>query len=77
MVNFVTYRNGGGRIEGRIKAAVGAFYTSRGVLPEAVIVNAREVDAARVAVEVLGLRLPIQTMGGCLLPEVWLEVATC
>ncbi len=73
MANFVAYRDGGGRIEGRIRQAVGQFYSTRGVLPVSIAVNERELDEARLAVDVLGLRLPVQALGGTLVPEVWLQ----
>lgn len=73
MGTFKTYR-GVGDVETRIKVAVGRFYKSRGVLPAAIVVNKCELDGARVVVKTLALRMPVGSMGGCLVPEVWLEV---
>ena len=72
---FKVYRDGGGAIEGRIQAAVGHFYTSVGVLPSAVLVNATELDAAVEAVRILDLDVEVGSTGGCLIPEVWLRRA--
>ncbi len=74
MGTFRTYRSGAGDVEERIKAAVGRFYRSQGVLPAAIVVNGRELDGARVAAETLALGMPVKGMGGCLVLEVWLEV---
>jgi hypothetical protein len=70
---FKTYR-GAGELEIRIKMAVAMFYKSWGVLPAAIVVNKRELDGARVAAGTLGLGVPVGSIGGCLVPEVWLEV---
>jgi hypothetical protein len=70
---FKTYR-GAGDVETRIKVAVGRFYKSWGMLPAAIVVNKCELDGARVAAETLELGVPVGSMGGCLVPEVWLEV---
>lgn len=73
MGTFLTYR-GVGDMEMRIRVAVGAFYRSWGTLPAAIVVNKRELDGARVAAEALELGVPVGSIGGCLVPEVWLEV---
>jgi len=73
--SFITYRDGAGPIETRIKAAVTTFYKARGVLPVGIVVNKVELDAAQEAVKALALRTPVRGNGGCLASEVWLEVA--
>ena len=73
---FKTYRDGAGDMETRIKRAVAMFYGSWGVLPVAIVVNKRELGAARVAAEALELGVPVGSIGGCLVPEVWLEIGS-
>ena len=73
MTTFVTYRNGTGPIETRIKTAMKTFYRSREELPAGIIVNATELDAAQEAVKSLALSVPVISMGGVLIPEIWLE----
>jgi len=72
-VMFVTYR-GAGTVEVRIQAVVGDFYRARNVLPAAIVVNPTELEAAQVAARALALKVPVRECGGCLIPEVWLEV---
>ena len=69
------YRNGGGTIEARIKAALVDFHKRRGTLPAQVIVNPTERDQATAAVKALEVKRPVGVSGGCLIPEVWLEIA--
>jgi len=45
------------------------------VLPAGVIVNPTEIDAAQEAIKALSLSMPVANAGGCLLPEIWLEIA--
>jgi len=71
---YLTYRDGAGEVEARIKAAVTSFYRTRGRLPDSIVVNPTELEAARAAIEVLALNTPIESVGGCLVPEVWLAV---
>ena len=73
MGTFKAYRSAG-ELETRIKMAVAMFYKSWGVLPAAIVVNKCELDGARVAAERLELGVPIGSIGGCLVPEVWLEI---
>jgi hypothetical protein len=74
---YITYRDGTGPVEARIEKAVRLFYADRRVLPAAIVVNPNELDGAREAIKVLALRTPVKSVGGCLVPEVWLEVAEC
>ena len=74
MATFATYRDGTGKVEARIKAAVQAFYSDRQRLPASIVVNKSELDAARAAAEALALRLPVKGMGGCLCGETWLQL---
>jgi hypothetical protein len=74
MTTFITYRDGMDKLETRIKTAVGHFYQSRQRLPVCIVVNRSELDAARVAAETLALSVLVGSIGGCLVPEVWLEV---
>jgi len=70
---FLTYRNGNGPIESRIKAAVSHFYQANGQLPAGLVVHKSEVDGAQAAVLALGLALEVGGSGGCLVGEVWLQ----
>ena len=75
MTTFITYRDGTGPIEARIETAVADFYKGRGQLPAAVVVNPNELETALAAAGALSLSVPVESVGGCLVPEVWLEVA--
>lgn len=75
MTQFITYRDGTGPLEGRIKKAVRLFYAARCALPIGIVVNPSEMVQAQAAAEALALSvLPVQSSGGCLLSEIWLEV---
>jgi hypothetical protein len=74
MVSYQVYRNGGGPIEGRIKAALLDFHKRRGTLPAQVIVNPTEYAQAAAALDALEVARPVSVSGGCLVPEVWLEL---
>ena len=69
---------GGGTVEERIKAAVGAFWKREGRLPAGVVVNEEEVEAAQAAREGLGLPagMGVEGSGGCLVTEVWVRADT-
>jgi len=71
---FITYRNGAGDLEQRLRAAVAHFYQERGELPAAVTVHKTELDGARVAMQSLDLALPVAGSGGCLVGECWLAL---
>ena len=74
-MTFIVYRNGTGPVEQRIKAAALDFCRSRHRLPASIVVHKSELDVAREAVKSLELsRIPVEGCGGCLVPEVWLEV---
>lgn len=74
MATFKTYRDGTGSLERRIERAVARFHKDRGRLPAAMIVHSSEVADARTAVQALKLALPVRGSGGCIIPEVWLEL---
>ena len=57
-MTFIVYRNGTGPVEQRIKAAALDFCRSRHRLPASIVVHKSELEGC----------------GGCLVPEVWLEV---
>ena len=71
---YVTYRDGANPMEERIKKACQAFYAKRHQPPVGIVVNKNELDAATSACKALGLKLPVDSTGGCLIPEVWLRV---
>jgi hypothetical protein len=73
-MTYRVYRNGGGTVEARIKTACQLFYKDRREAPAAVIVNPTELQAALEAREALALTIPVNVTGGCLIPEVWLEL---
>ena len=76
MTTYKTYRNIPAPLPVRIRAAVLHFYRTRQMLPASITVNPGEVSAARGAVGVLALGLPVGGNGGVLAGEVWLaEVA--
>ena len=62
----------------RLRDAIAAFYQNEGRLPVGVVVHksvlASEVGAARTAVKMLELSLPIRGDGGPLVGECWLQV---
>jgi len=73
--HHLVYRNGDGNIEDRLRAALACFYERYHRLPIAVVVNPSEVAGAKAALRALDLpRLAVQSVGGCLVPEVWLGV---
>lgn len=74
MATFITYRDGTDELETRIKTVVGHFYQNRKRLPARIVVNKLELDAVRVAAEALALSMPVGSIGGCLIGEVWLEL---
>jgi hypothetical protein len=73
-MTYQVYRNGGGTVEARIKTACQLFYKDLREAPAAVIVNPTELQAALEAREALALKVPVASSGGCLVPEVWLEL---
>ena len=60
-------------LETAIKYAVKQYYTRHRRLPAAIVVNPRLEAEARAAVSRLELNVPVRTLGGCLVWEVWLE----
>ena len=74
MTEYLTARPTGATVQDRIKAAMIAYYQARRSLPAGIAVSPRELGAAVVATAALGLKIPVEGIGGCLVPEVWLEV---
>ena len=71
---FEVHRNGKQSLGERIRGAVKDYYSRYRCLPAAVVLNLSEADAAREALEDLDLRMLVEPVPGCLVPEVWLEV---
>lgn len=71
---FIAYRNGTEALERRIKLALAAFHKSFGRWPAAVVVPSSEIETAAPLVADLGVGCEVRGSGGCLVPEVWLEV---
>ena len=74
MAEYLIARPTGVTVQDRIKAAVTAYYQARRALPAGIAVNPRELGTAVVATAALGLKIPVEGIGGCLVPEIWLEV---
>lgn len=74
MTEYLTARPTGATVHERLKSAVAAYYQARRALPAAIAVNPAELPAAATAAAALGLKIPVVGMGGCLIPEIWLEV---
>lgn len=69
------YKRGGTELVGLGDALLDYSRKTGGQSPKPIVVNSQLVDVARSAVEQLGLSVEVATAGGCLLGEVWLEVA--
>lgn len=74
VTTFATARPAGATVQDRLRAAVTAYYQDRRALPAGIVVSPGELDAAKAAAVTLGLKIPVGGMGGCLVPEIWLEV---
>ncbi len=76
MVSYMAFRphNWNISLRERVSAAVAAYRRAYGTTPVGIAVNPREVEDARRAVAALGMDLEVQTVGGCLAPEVWLVI---
>lgn len=72
MTTIATYRNGHRPSQERLETALAHFGRSHTGLPAAIIVNPTEAEKTRQAVGALQLSIPVETSGGCLVPEVWL-----
>lgn len=73
---YIAYRNGSDNLERRIKLALASFRKSFNRWPAAVVVPSSDVDEAVGLMPGLGIKgLGVRGSGGCLVPEVWLEVA--
>ena len=77
MKSWRFYRNGSMTLQERIAAALAHYPTEHdGALPVAVVVNPRNLEAARAVVRALDLdRLPVVGNGGVMVVECWLEIA--
>ncbi|MBN1887109.1 MAG: hypothetical protein JW850_03935 [Thermoflexales bacterium] len=76
---FKTYRNGWkgdpSSLPGVLQAVIGDFAGRHAVMPKSVMIHPTAAGAAAAALAGLGLAsLEVQTAGGCLLGEIWLEV---
>jgi len=72
MTTYIVYRNGGGAMEARLRAALIDFYKRRGTLPSLIMVHPAELGQAEAACKALEVKHPVAACGGCLIPEVWL-----
>jgi hypothetical protein len=71
---YHVYRNGHGDLTERLREALRDYYTRYGQLPAAVVHPSLKDEAAK-ALAALDLpRLPVEGVGGCLVPEVWLAM---
>ena len=76
MTTYMVYRPDawGASLQERIRAALDVYRRECGALPAGLVVNPREVGKARRVVADLGLKVEVNALGGCLVPEVWLVV---
>lgn len=74
MTTFIAYRNGTDNLERRIRLALASFRKSFDRWPAAVVVPSSEVAEAMGLVVGLGVGCEVRGSGGCLVPEVWLEI---
>jgi hypothetical protein len=58
----------------RLREALRDYYARHGRLPSGVVVHKSLVREAAEALAALDLRLPVEGVGGCLVPEVWLAM---
>ncbi len=76
MKTWQTYRNGSTALPERITAALEHYAIHNdGALPRGIVVNPKDLDAARETVKALDVTLPVEDNGGALAGEVWLLVA--
>jgi hypothetical protein len=77
MTTFLTYRNGGGDLESRIKGALASFWQTRHERPAAVVVHKTKAQEGQELLKRLapGSDVAVRGCGGCLVGEVWLEIA--
>lgn len=76
MTTYLTYRNGGGDLESRVKAALTNFWQTRHERPAAVVFHKAEAQESRALIKRLspGSDVAVRSCGGCLVGEVWLEI---
>ena len=74
MTTYIAYRNGSDELERRVKMALATFYKQHSRWPTAVVVHPSEVAEATALVSGLGVGCQVRGNGGCLKPEVWLEI---
>ncbi len=63
-----------GTLQQRIQAAVERYKRSKGHAPAEIVVNRKEAEKARRVIKKMGLKTRVETIGGCLVPEVWVRV---
>jgi len=61
-------------LRGRLQEAVTDFYQKRQALPAGIAVNPKLLGQATQDAQGLGLKVPVEKIGGVLLNEVWLEI---
>jgi hypothetical protein len=72
---YRVYRYPHGDLTERLREALRDYYARHGRLPGAVVVHRSLKDEAAKALAALDLpRLPVEGVGGCLVPEVWLAM---
>jgi len=72
---YRVYRADRGDLTERLREALRDYYARYGRLPGAVVVHKSLVREAAEALAALDLpRLPVEGVGGCLVPEVWLAM---
>ncbi len=73
---YVVYRGHGQTMKERLQRALAMYRTVyRDGLPLGIVVNPREEEAAHRALKALNMEIPVYTLGGCLVPEIWFVVA--
>jgi len=71
---YHVYRNGHSDLTERLQEALQDYHARYGRLPGSVVVHPSLKDKAAKALAALDLRLPVEGVGGCLVPEVWLPM---
>jgi len=72
---YRVYRADRGDLTQRLQEALRDYYGRHGRLPGSVVVHKSLVREAAEALAALDLpRLPVEGVGGCLVPEVWLPM---
>jgi hypothetical protein len=71
---YHVYRNGHSDLTERLQEALQDYHARYGRLPGSVVVHKSLVREAVEALAALDLRLHVEGVGGCLVPEVWLPM---